>query len=261
MLQTMKYLGRAALLSSYILATSFMAGCNPYESPKKIEKEPVKQEQVCSVDSLVEQNYSASESSVIFTINEPEPQIQSESPTNHPYLENIQTPTQQAVLPEIPPIIKTDSLEGKITKTSEYQTSEDVTNPGSVSDPNMFCAWNYIQSSGEFTGEGTLYLRNDGIESRNKFEWKVADLLTLTAPGGWSHTYDSATDLVTLTGTALTQGNNIIVPFTFNQTNKELALGNLNYYGGDTSGVLNNVRYVKDVQAQPTSKGTIFKFS
>mgnify|MGYP003974624425 FL=1 len=156
--------------------------------------------------------------------------------------------------------LKLASLTGLAALVTKEARAE-VTNPGSVSDPNMFCAWNYIQSSGEFTGEGTLYLRNDGTESRNKFEWKVADLLTLTAPGGWSHTYDSATDLVTLTGTALTQGNNIIVPFTFNQTNKELALGNLNYYGGDTSGVLNNVRYVKDVQAQPTSKGTIFKFS
>jgi hypothetical protein len=117
-----------------------------------------------------------------------------------------------------------------------------VDNPGEITNDDIYAYWEYDIGAGACE----LYLENVGSETRNQFEWTVSDLLTLTAPGGWSYVYDSNTDLVTLNGNPneLDTGTYITIPFTFNPTNKELAYGNLDYDGHITSGTLENIGVV-----------------
>ncbi len=124
-------------------------------------------------------------------------------------------------------------------------------NPGWTYDNNMLDSWAvFTNGSGGLIGEGEYYLENIGSETRTEFWWNTADLLSLTAPTGWTFSYDSNTDLVKLVG-GLTHGDNVTIPFTFNPTGKKLGYGALDYFSDLSAGRLENIGIVKDVTAVP----------
>ena len=131
-------------------------------------------------------------------------------------------------------------LEGPLVKEAGA-----VTNPNATNDSNVYVEWDYgLDGFANLNGNGFLYIENVGSENRNQFQWNVDDLLSVSAPGGWSYSYSASNSLVTLIGDSdeLCANENISIGFTFS-TNapKYVGEGTLGYYGPGTSGQLNPI--------------------
>jgi len=153
---------------------------------------------------------------------------------------------------------KNPTLEDSITKASSFSLFDDgfalydgVPASDSEWDNDIYAQWTHgTDGSGNLTGEdNSLIIRNideADLEARYKFEFQIKDLTSAYPPTGWKTNYNSITSILTLEEDpdVLDYLEIITIPFTFNPTNKELEYGNLDYWGDETSGTLENIAVV-----------------
>jgi len=165
------------------------------------------------------------------------------SPTNIDYVQPEDISDLETKLNKTTNLVKSPISSGK-GEISMMGSGDGILNPAITNDANIDCTWIYNTNSvGDLTGHGYINLYNGGLETRIKFEWPIAKMLTITPPSGWLYSYNPTNNILKLEGDTdeLQNSENIDIDFTFNPTNVVLTYGNLAYYGAGTDGIVTNI--------------------